>query len=93
MRVSSVSVTSLVPSVADVTCMGSSNFVSLETIGGSTTGVVSVFASLELVLDVSVGVLKKKNLPLRCRGSDPLGGSDVPFETMSVNVRALSSAP
>ena len=75
MRISSVSVTGLVSGVSDVTGIGSSVFVSLETIGGSITGIVSVFAPLELVPDISVGVLKKI-LPLRCRGSDPSGGSD-----------------
>ena len=63
-----VSVTGLVSGVSNVTGIGSSIFVSLETIGGSTTGIVSVFAPLELVPDVSVGVLNKKIYPS--------GGSD-----------------
>ena len=60
MRVSSVSVTGLVSGVSDVTGIVSFNVVSPETIKGSTIITVSVFASLELVPDVSVGVLKKK---------------------------------
>ena len=59
MRTSSVSVTGLVAGVSDVRGIDSSVFVSLEAAGGSTTGIVSVFAPLELVPYTSVGVLKK----------------------------------
>ena len=59
MRISSVSVTGLVSGVSDVTGISSSIFVSLGAVGSSTTGIVCVFAPLELVPDISVGVLKK----------------------------------
>ena len=52
MRISSISVTDLVSGVSDGTGIGSAIFVSLETTGGSITGTVSVFATLELVPDI-----------------------------------------
>ena len=62
---------SLEPSMADI---GSLNFVTLGTTMGSITGFVSVTIPLELVPGISVGVLTKI-FPLKCRGSDPTGGS------------------
>ena len=53
MRISSISVTGFFSDVSDVTGIESSNFVSLESICGSSTSIVSAFASLELVPDVS----------------------------------------
>ena len=52
----------------------SSMSVSLGIVVGSTTGFVSVLIPLDLVPDNSVGVLTKI-FPLRCRGSEPSGGS------------------
>ena len=54
--------------------IGFSKFVALGMTVGSTTGLASVLIPLELVPGISFGVLTKI-FPLRCRGSDPSGGS------------------